>query len=121
MIGGADLNFSYYVPFFLMLFLILMNRRRRRIAAVCKIIEQRKRKGVAFVEELAKRFIGKDCLVYTISDSSSTVQGIIREVSDGGMLIEGKNGMQLVSLAFVTRIREYPTGKNGKKKSIVLD
>ena len=70
--------------------------------------------------ELAKRFIGKECLVYSYN-SISALGGIIKEVSDGAILIEENNNMQIVNLDFVVRIQEYPRNKKGKKKSVVLD
>ena len=45
-----------------------------------------------------------------------------KEVEDGGLVIEKTTGeTEIVNLDFVTRIREYPRKKNGKKKSIVVD
>ena len=38
------------------------------------------------------------------------------------MVIEKKTGeLEIVNLDFVTRIREYPGKKNGRKKGVVLD
>lgn len=49
----------------------------------------------------------------------SGIQGVIKEVADGGMVIGKKSGeKEIVNLDFVTRIREYPRNKNGKKKII---
>lgn len=74
------------------------------------------------MNELAKRFIGQECIIYTITSNDGSVQGVIKEVSDSGMLIEKKTGeLEIVNLEFVTRIREYPRKKNGKKQSMVLD
>lgn len=74
------------------------------------------------MKELAKQFIGKECIIYTIASNDSGVQGVIKEISDGGMLVERKSGEpEIINLDFVTRIREYPRNKSGKKKSIVLD
>ena len=56
------------------------------------------------MKELAKRFIGEECIIYTITSNDGSVQGVIKEIDDGG-----------------TRIRQYPRKKNGKKKDIVLD
>lgn len=67
---------------------------------------------------LAKNFIGKECLIYTFN---SQITGIIKEVSDGGMLVENKGQVEVINLEYVVRIREYPKGKNGKKKSVILD
>ena len=73
------------------------------------------------MKELAKQFIGKDCIVYTITSNEANIQGVIKEIDDGGMLIEKNSGeKEIINLDFVTRIREYPRKKNGKKKSIVL-
>ena len=70
--------------------------------------------------ELAKRFIGKECIVYAF-DSSHQFEGIIKEVTDGAILIEKEEKLEAVNLDFVIRIREYPRNKKGKKKSLVLD
>ena len=74
------------------------------------------------MKELAKRLIGEDCIIYTITSESGSIQGVLKEVEDGGLVIEKTTGeTEIVNLDFVTRIREYPRKKNGKKKSIVLD
>lgn len=73
------------------------------------------------MKELAKQFIGKDCIVYTVTSNEANIQGVIKEIDDGGMLIEKNSGeKEIINIDFVTRIREYPRKKNGKKKSIVL-
>ena len=73
------------------------------------------------MKELAKQFIGKECIVYTITSNDANIQGIIKEVGDGGMIIEKNSGeKEIINLDFVTRIREYPKKKNGKKKSVIL-
>lgn len=57
-----------------------------------------------------------------VTDTSGAVQGTITEVCGGSMLLQDAQGqLQAVNLEFVTRIREYPRNKNGKKKSVVLD
>ena len=38
-----------------------------------------------------------------------------------GLLIKKDGYLQAVNLEYVTRIREWPRKKNGKKKEIVLD
>ena len=73
------------------------------------------------MKELAEKFIGKECMVYTIASDSSAVGGVIKEVTENGLLIEKDGNLQAVNLEFVTRIREWPRKKNGKKKEIVLD
>ena len=70
--------------------------------------------------ELAKRFIGKDCLIYAF-DSSHQVSGVIKEVSNSAILIQNGDTLEAVNLDFVIRIREFPKNKKGKKKAVVID
>ena len=69
--------------------------------------------------ELAQKFIGKECLIYTFNTSQLT--GVIKEVNEGGLRIENGDTLEAVNFDFIVRIREYPRKKNGKKKSVVLD
>lgn len=73
------------------------------------------------MKELAQKFIDKECLIYTIASGSDPVKGTLKEVTDDGLLIERDGNLQAVNLEFVTRIREWPRKKNGKKKDIILD
>ena len=86
--------------------------RQRRLAAVRHILNQKKQnKENSEMKELAKRFIGEECIIYTITSNDGS-----------GMVIEKKTGeLEIINLDFVTRIRQYPRKKNGKKKDIVLD
>ena len=70
--------------------------------------------------EFAKKFIDKECIIYAF-DGSHQFDGIIKEVSDGAILIEKNGSLEAINLEFVIRIREFPKGKNGKKKSVILD
>ena len=74
------------------------------------------------MKDLAKRFIEEECIIYTVASDSGSIQGVIKEVADGGMIIDRKSGeREIINLDFVTRIRQYPRKKNGKKKDVVLD
>lgn len=111
---------SYYL-LLIGLFLVLYGLYRNRQAVVAKKA-MRKRTSEEKIQmiELAKRFIGKDCLIYSF-DSNHQYQGIIREVSDGALLVENGGTLEAINLEFVIRIREFPKNKKGKKKSIILD
>ncbi len=70
--------------------------------------------------ELAKQFIGQDCIVYFLGGSS--ISGVIKEVAESGnaiTVVNDNNDLDLINLEFVTRIRKYPLNKNGKRKSII--
>ena len=72
------------------------------------------------MRELAKRFVNKECVIYSF-DSNHQFDGVIKEVTDGAILLEKDGKVEAINLDFVIRIREYPRNKNGKKKSVVLD
>lgn len=104
------------------LLLVLPWQRRRQASVSHHIRKQKRKKEAAAMEALARQFLQKECIIYTVTDTSGTVQGTITEVHEGGMLIQDAQGqMQAVNLEYVTRIREYPRNKKGKKKSVVLD
>ena len=117
------MNSFYLLLALLLLVMIPQITRRRRLAAIRHILNQKKRnKERSEMKELAKRFIGKECIIYTVISNDGSVQGVIKEIDDGGMVIEKKSGeLEIINLDYVTRIREYPRTKTGKKKSIVLD
>lgn len=101
----------------LLIFLILFLNRKESM----KYLETRikRRNGDNEMQELAKRFLGKDVIASTIS--SGTVDGILKEVADNAAVIEKDGKETVVNLDFVIRLRKYPVGKNGKRKAIVLD
>lgn len=69
------------------------------------------------MKELAKQFIGEECIIYTITSNDGSVQGVIKEIGDGGMIVERQSGeRELINLDFVTRIREYPRKKKRQEK-----
>ena len=110
-----------YLPilfFWIIIFVMLRNRQKSVIAR--KIIEQRKSGDDTKMKELAERFIGKECLIYSF-DSNHQYEGVIKEVTDGAILVEKDGKLEAINLDFVIRIREYPKNKKGKKKSVVLD
>ena len=72
------------------------------------------------MKELAKKFIDKECIISSF-DGNHQYDGVIREVTDGAVLIEKGGNLEAINLDFIMRIREYPRKKNGKKKSVVLD
>ena len=72
------------------------------------------------MRELAKRFIDKECIISSF-DGNHQYEGVIKEVTDGAILVEKDEKIEALNLDFVIRIREYPRKKNGKKKTIVAD
>lgn len=67
---------------------------------------------------MIERFIGKDCIINL--GSGGTADGIVMSVSDGWVEIEDRSGVsQAVNIDYISRIREYPTNKKGKRKVVV--
>ena len=59
--------------------------------------------------ELAQKFLNKECIIYTFN---SQFTGTIKEVNEGGLLIEKSGTLEAVNFDFIVRIREYPKNKN---------
>ncbi len=114
---------AYLVIIVALIIFFCILKRRRTAAAVWQIQNRRKQnKENVVMKELAKQFIGEECIIYTITSIEGSIQGVIKEIDDGGMVIERNSGeREIVNLDFVTRIRQYPRKKNGKKKGVVLD
>ena len=70
------------------------------------------------MKELAVRFIDKECVISSF-DGNHQYEGIIKEVSDGALLLEKDGKIEAINLDFVIRIREFPRNKKGKKKLVV--
>lgn len=111
---------EHYWPIFILflLFLLLRKKQKRKNAAVINHRLNHKCKEDIEMKELAQKFIGKDCLIYTISSEYESIKGTITEVSDSGLLVENNGNMQAVNLEYITRIQEWPKNSKGKKKTV---
>ena len=107
---------SSYIPIFLLLIIILITQRNEK--SVLKNIIKKRKTEDSEMFELAQKFINKECIIYTFN---SQITGTIKEVNEGGILIEKSGTLEAVNFDFIVRIREYPKNKNGKKKSVILD
>ena len=72
------------------------------------------------MSEIVKNFIGKECIITTMNES---VTGVIKAVEDNWIVVlpAGNNiiGTEIIKIDYVSRIREYPKNKNGKKRIVV--
>ncbi len=64
------------------------------------------------MQELAKKFVGQECIVHTFDNNQ--IVGVLREVSEKGLLLERSGASEALNLDYVVRIREYPKKKNGR-------
>ena len=110
----------YYIPIIVMFIILFVVFKRNRSTVIKEIIKKKKTKGAVEMIELSKKFIGKECLIYSF-DGNRQFTGTILEVSDRAILIENNGQNEAINIDFVIRIREYPKNKKGKKQSVVLD
>ena len=110
----------YFIPIIVLLFIVIPMLRRNRSTIAREVIKNKKTEDKAKMKELAKQFIGKECMIYAF-DSGHVFDGVIKEVTDGALLLEKNEQLEAINLDFVIRIREYPVNKKGKKKSVVMD
>ncbi len=114
------MNPSTYIPIIILWIIIFIMLRNGRSAIAKKIIKKRKMEGNTEMKELAKKFIDKECILDSF-DSNHQYEGVIKEVTDGAILVEKDGKIEALNLDFVIRIREYPKNKKGKKKFVVTN
>ena len=114
------MNLSTYITIIIFWIIIFILFRNKKAVIARKIIKKRKMEGNTQMKELATKFIGKECLIYAF-DSNHQFDGVIKEVTDGAILLEKNSKIEAINLDFIIRIREYPRKKNGKKQSVILD
>ena len=126
LLHGSDHNGSnipiYCCAILPIIILLFFSHKRRKNLIILKKIKKSKikrSKGEASeMFELAKRFVDKDCIIYSFDGSQQ--YGTIKEVTDNAILIEEKGELIVVNLEFIAKIKEYPKNKKGKRKSITF-
>ncbi len=109
-----------YIAVLVLIFVVIIPwiNQKKRLAVIKHIKNKKYNKENNAMKELAKQFIGKECIIYTVTGTDSVIKGIVKEVTDGGIVVEKKDGTEAVNLEYVTRIREWPRNSKGKKKQI---
>lgn len=101
------------VLFLLFVTLFLWLRRRHRNVIAVRMMRrkrQSKREERIDMEEMARRFIGKNCTLQTFDNNAIT--GELLEVTAGAVLVRGKDGQEAaVNLDFILKILEVPEKK----------
>ena len=85
---------SHYLFLLALILLVIIPwiTRQRRLAAVKQILNRKKQnKENNVMKELAKQFIGEECIIYTVTSNDGSVLGVIKEIGDGSMIIERKS------------------------------
>ncbi|MBQ8345446.1 MAG: hypothetical protein IJY42_04170 [Clostridia bacterium] len=113
------MNPTYYILILILLLVMFFILQSQKQMMIKQLRKKRNSEDRIKMKELAKRFVDKECLIYTFNGNQ--INGTIKEVSDGALLVESNGTVEAINMDFVMRIREYPKKKNGKKKSVVLD
>ena len=96
-------TFVSFLPIWLLLFVILpAQRRRKRTILATKILNNELENKKMF--ELAKRFIEKECIIHAFDGNQFS--GVIKEVTEGAILLEKKGATEAINLNFVVKIKE---------------
>ncbi len=69
-------------------------------------------------EETIKSFLGKECLIYMLNNQMT---GTIESLSDNWLSVRVGDAVDIVNVEYISRIREYPRTRSGKKRSIIAD
>lgn len=91
------------------------NKRQMQKNILQKI--RMKKEGVS-MNNMIQKYIGKECLIYTFN---SQITGIVESLEDNWISVKDGDNSEIINIDYVSRIREYPKKKNGKKKSLVVD
>ena len=115
------MNITYLLLIIMAVILLtaFISSKKILTAYIVKRNIKRKRRLKQNMNELLKNFIEKDCIIYCVNNTS--VDGIIKDVKENAVLIETREGLQLINVDFITRVREYPKNKNGKRKGFLID
>lgn len=108
----------YWIGLFMPIWIIIImyankNNEFKKIA-MTKI--RRRKEGQTMSNEIISSYIGKECILYTFQ---TQVTGIIESIQENWITIRVEDKLELINIDYVTRIREYPLKKNGKKKLVV--
>ena len=114
------MNVAMYAPMFFLLFIILLQQKHERESVMRRIKTRRKKRNEGIdMNEIITRYIGKDCVIYTSNGSQHL--GKVKEVLSGWLTFENEAGaIEALNIDYITRIKEHPLNKNGKKKQIVF-
>ncbi len=122
LLPDCEENSTSFIPIWVAIFfciLLPLITRRNETVAKRSVKRRNNQEEKNKMTELAKKFIEKDCIIYLFNGSQYT--GVVKEVSDGAILIDNGGVQEIINLDFVARLREHPRKKNGKKRSVILD
>ena len=72
----------YFLLALAIILALFWTAKQRRIAAIRHVLNRKRNSGKDKVmEELARQFIGKECIIYTVTSTDSSIQGTVKDVT----------------------------------------
>ena len=105
-----------YLPIFISIITALYYNKEYQKYIYKRI--KNKKEGRTFINDMIKNYIGKECLIYTFQ---TQVAGVIESIEDNWISVKTAGASEIINIDYISRIREYPKNKNGKKKAFVAD
>ena len=104
-----------FLPIFLLLLCMNISRQNRRavaqrmLARKKRVIINKRTETRKKMFEAAKKFIGKKCVIYTFN--SDYITGVVKEVTEGAVIVDRKGKEEVVNLDFIVRIKDASDNK----------
>jgi len=110
-----------FMPILIVLWMEYENRRRMKQMGILRQKRKNQKKGLGAMGEAFKRFIGKECIISTMS---SSITGTVEAIEDNWLIIRSLksgrgNDSDMVNIDYISRIQEYPKNNKGKKKIVI--
>lgn len=107
-----------YIFLFFLLVIALYWSLQKKKTMLHRILGIKRKRGKKIMPEIIESFVGKDCLIYL--GSGGTADGVIKQVSGNWISLVGPDGkISAVNIDYISRIREYPMNKKGKRAIVI--
>ena len=67
-----------------------------------------------------KKKKAKESIVYIAASRGTSINGVITSLNENWITVRASGIDEVINLDYVIRVKEYPVGKNGKRKKIVF-
>ena len=105
---------AIFLPIWISIIVTLNNKKELQKSIIYKL--KKKREGQRMSNEVIKNFIGKDCIITTFQ---TQITGVLESIEENWVILRVGERVEIVNIDYISRIREHPLKKNGKKKMII--
>ena len=105
---------AIFLPIWISIIVTLNSKKELQKSIIYKL--KKKREGQGMSNEVIKNFRGKNCIITTFQ---TQITGVIESIEENWVILRVGEQIEIVNIDYISRIREHPLKKNGKKKMIV--